>query len=146
MSKKFSHTIIKSMLIAPPNSFIGTYNVGSWLCGKSLLYTTFKKFECGNLYSDMKSLIKNLEKMNEQLIMWGILQNSKKNDFVNYAYSLVSKNWEVFWPNLVYHNNEKFNNDADSVDYKLNNMFSIKRENLDDFVSILWFSVKKYTI
>lgn len=84
--------------------------------------------------------------MNEQLIMWGILQNSKKNDFVNYAYSLVSKNWEVFWPNLVYHNNEKFNNDADSVDYKLNNMFSIKRENLDDFVSILWFSVKKYTI
>ena len=44
----------------------------------------------------MNSLMENLEKINEQLIMRVYYKIVKKNDFVNNAYSLVSKNFPVF--------------------------------------------------
>lgn len=142
MSIPPSHAFIKAMLIYPPGTTMNNLNVGSWWLGKSLFYHDYKDFENTTIGYDSNNLTEVLNKIEVQLVEWGLLEKCDdcSKTFSYLAYILIEKNWETFWPKLI----PMFDHCCTTrkyVGYKLHKVFTIPRDSMDKFISILWTAV-----
>ena len=146
MSTQPTRVFLKAMLIFPPGTTVNDLNVGSWRGGRSLFYQDYKDFKNTTIGNKSDNLSEILEKMEKQLVEWGLLEKCDECDktFSHLAHISVEKNWKTFWPKLVPIFDQCCSKKR--VGFKLHSVFTIPRDTVDNFISILWKSIRKHRL
>jgi len=146
MSTQPTRVFLKSMLIFPPGTTVNDLNVGSWWDGKSLFYQDYKDFKNTTIGNKSDNLSEILEKIEKQLVEWDLLENCDECDktFSHLAHISVEKNWKIFWPKLI----PMFDRNSinKQVGFKPHSVFAIPRDTVDNFITILWKSIRKHRL
>jgi len=116
------------MLISTPGSQVNSFNVGSWWFGKSLFYRDFNNGK-KNVGHDLSNLTEICGSIQCQLTKWKLISDDcdYSNQFTYIAYKLVNKHQDKLW-----------------ISGMPQNGFSIPIDNLDEFVSLLWYAAIKH--
>jgi hypothetical protein len=145
MSTQPTRVFLKAMLIFPPGTTVNNLNVGSWWSGRSLFYQDYKDFK-NTTIGNNNNLSEILEKIEEQLVKWDLLEKCDERDksFSHLAHISVEKNWKIFWPKLIPMFDRRSTNKQ--VGFKLHSVFTIPRDTVDNFITILWKSIRKHRL